>query len=91
VLRRFVYHHPLFTRERAAAQARHRDLVSANRTSYCGAYWGNGFHEDGVNSALAVCCGILRKEHAWNPVSTKAGSGIDDWDQCLTASASGSI
>lgn len=54
ILRRFEYEHPVFTTRRRAAQARHRELLSSNRTSFCGAYWGNGFHEDGVNSALAV-------------------------------------
>lgn len=54
VLRRFHYQHPIFTTRRAAAQARHKELLTANRTSFCGAYWGNGFHEDGVKSALAV-------------------------------------
>lgn len=51
----FHYSHPVFTTERDAAQARHQELIRNQRTSYCGAYWGNGFHEDGVNSALAVC------------------------------------
>ncbi len=56
VLRRFIYHHPVFTAEGIAAQAR-RDEISGleRRTWYCGAYWRNGFHEDGVDSALAVC------------------------------------
>ena len=54
VMRRFQYSHPVYTVRRAEAQRRHRELIRANRTSFCGAYWGNGFHEDGVNSALAV-------------------------------------
>ena len=54
VLRRFEYHHPVFTTQRRSAQARHAELLNANRTSFCGAYWRNGFHEDGVVSALAV-------------------------------------
>lgn len=54
VLGQFEYHHPVFTTKRAAAQARHAELIDQRRTSFCGAYWGNGFHEDGVNSALAV-------------------------------------
>lgn len=54
VIARFRYSHPIFTTERAAVQRRHSELVRSNRTSFCGAYWGNGFHEDGVNSALAV-------------------------------------
>ncbi|MBX3419962.1 MAG: FAD-dependent oxidoreductase [Pirellulaceae bacterium] len=55
VLRQIEYHHPVFTVRRAIAQSRHQELLVANRTSYCGAYWGNGFHEDGVVSALRVC------------------------------------
>lgn len=52
---RFLYHHPVFTRDAPAAQKRHREISGVNRTHYCGAYWGYGFHEDGVNSALAAC------------------------------------
>jgi predicted NAD/FAD-binding protein len=62
ILRRFEYHHPVFTIGRAAAQERHSELVNANRTSYCGAYWGNGFHEDGVVSALRVCEALSARE-----------------------------
>lgn len=61
VLRRFEYHHPIFTVRRAAAQARHRELINVNRTCFCGAYWGNGFHEDGVVSALRVCEALMPK------------------------------
>jgi predicted NAD/FAD-binding protein len=55
IVRRLVYEHPVFTSRRMGAQMRYGELLDANRTSYCGAYWGNGFHEDGVVSALAVC------------------------------------
>jgi predicted NAD/FAD-binding protein len=55
IISRHRYSHPIFTTERARLQAEHGALIRANRTSYCGAYWGNGFHEDGVRSALAVC------------------------------------
>jgi predicted NAD/FAD-binding protein len=55
IISRHQYSHPLFTVERASMQAQHHRLIRGNRTSFCGAYWGNGFHEDGVNSALAVC------------------------------------
>jgi predicted NAD/FAD-binding protein len=50
VVRRIVYHHPLFTPAGVAAQARQRELNVA-RTYFCGAYWRYGFHEDGVQSA----------------------------------------
>jgi len=55
VIRRLHYQHPVFTAAGVGAQARHRALIDHRRTSYCGAYWGNGFHEDGVASAERVC------------------------------------
>lgn len=55
VISRHRYAHPVFTAQRAVLQSMHDQLIRRNHTSYCGAYWGNGFHEDGVNSALAVC------------------------------------
>ncbi len=56
VLARFRYDHPVFTAAGVAAQKRWVELeATAPRTSYCGAYWGWGFHEDGVVSALRAC------------------------------------
>ena len=52
VIKRLKYHHPLYTLAGAAAQARHAEISGINRTGYAGAYWRNGFHEDGVVSAL---------------------------------------
>jgi predicted NAD/FAD-binding protein len=54
IIRQIEYHHPLFSRTALTAQKRYHEINGNNRTYYCGAYWGNGFHEDGVNSALAV-------------------------------------
>jgi predicted NAD/FAD-binding protein len=54
VIRRITYYHPLYTPASVAAQARQRELNGAHRTYYCGAWWRNGFHEDGVTSALAA-------------------------------------
>ncbi|MDQ7730884.1 FAD-dependent oxidoreductase [Halomonas sp. SpR8] len=55
VLGRYTYTHPQFTLAGQAAQTRYADISStAHRTHYCGAYWRNGFHEDGVWSALRV-------------------------------------
>lgn len=54
ILARMTYHHPLFTPEGVAAQARHREIDGTRRTYYCGAWWRNGFHEDGVVSALVA-------------------------------------
>ncbi len=58
VLARMRYHHPVYTLASVAAQTR-RDEISGHRHSwYAGAYWGWGFHEDGVASALDVVRGI---------------------------------
>ena len=54
VIKRLKYTHPLYTIAGAAAQARHAEISGHNRTGYAGAYWRNGFHEDGVASALAA-------------------------------------
>jgi len=50
-----VYHHPVYDPKSLNARRSQDNLNGQNRTYYCGAYWGYGFHEDGVNSALAVC------------------------------------
>jgi predicted NAD/FAD-binding protein len=55
VLRRFVYDHPVFDSDAIAAQKLHSELSGRRRTHYCGAWWGYGFHEDGVKSAIAAC------------------------------------
>jgi predicted NAD/FAD-binding protein len=51
LIRRIQYQHPVFSREGVAAQLRQVEL-NTGRTYFCGAYWRNGFHEDGVVSAL---------------------------------------
>lgn len=53
-LRRMSYEHPVYTVPGVAAQKRHDEINGRRSTYYCGAYWGAGFHEDGVRSALAV-------------------------------------
>lgn len=59
VISRIAYHHPVYTKAGVAAQARHAEISGgAGRTHYCGAYWGWGFHEDGVVSAIRACEGI---------------------------------
>ena len=54
ILGRFTYAHPVFSRDSLAAQARWEEINGVQNTWYCGAYWHNGFHEDGVVSALRV-------------------------------------
>ena len=58
-IRKIAYDHPVYTKEGVAAQARHGEISNpASRTHYCGAYWGWGFHEDGVVSAQRACDAI---------------------------------
>jgi predicted NAD/FAD-binding protein len=49
------FHHPVYALQSVDAQKREAEINGVNRTYYCGAYWGYGFHEDGVKSALRVC------------------------------------
>jgi predicted NAD/FAD-binding protein len=51
---RYTYTHPMFTAARVDAQTQQATMIRRRGTSYCGAYWGYGFHEDGVRSAVAV-------------------------------------
>ena len=72
VIRALTYEHPVFTREAVAAQARHADIDGADRAYFCGAYWGFGFHEDGVVSALAALEHFRQIEHAQRPLHRSA-------------------
>ena len=45
----------IVSRARALTQRRFDEISGVRRTHYCGAYWGYGFHEDGVRSGLRVC------------------------------------
>ena len=55
IIKEITYHHPLITVESISAQKRKNEISGVNNTYYCGAYWHNGFHEDGVVSAMDAC------------------------------------
>jgi len=55
IIRRYTYHHPVYTPTSLSARRRRDEINGKNRTWYCGAYWHYGFHEDGVKSAVEVC------------------------------------
>jgi predicted NAD/FAD-binding protein len=56
IIRTIQYAHPMYTPGGVAAQSAHASISSLpGRTHYCGAYWGWGFHEDGVLSAMRAC------------------------------------
>jgi predicted NAD/FAD-binding protein len=55
VLGTYQYPHPQFNNQTIDAQARWAEISGKQNLHFCGAYWYNGFHEDGVRSALDVC------------------------------------
>ena len=55
IIKELTYHHPLYDMNSIYAQKNKDKICGKNNTYFCGAYWGYGFHEDGVNSALDVC------------------------------------
>ncbi|MDG2095023.1 MAG: FAD-dependent oxidoreductase [Phycisphaerales bacterium] len=59
ILLQFETSHPTYHSMRAHAQARHGELINRGSLSYCGAYWGYGFHEDRYQSGLRAAEGIL--------------------------------
>jgi len=71
ILKRMTYHHPLFTPAAAAAQARVGQINGARATYFCGAWCGNGFHEDGVCSALRALADF-ESGHAKRPLYRSA-------------------
>ncbi|MDB4138604.1 FAD-dependent oxidoreductase [Methylophilaceae bacterium] len=54
IIKKLNYSHPTFNIDGINAQKKHHLISGVNRTFYAGAYWGNGFHEDGVKSAYDV-------------------------------------
>ena len=71
VILRTTYHHPVFTPRSVAAQARQRELNGFHGTYYCGAWWRNGFHEDGVVSAIDALA-HFEQDHAQRAVHRTA-------------------
>jgi uncharacterized protein len=61
IIRTIAYAHPVYTLEGQAAQRRYEEIGGRNRTHYCGAYWGWGFHEDGVASAHRAVAALGRE------------------------------
>jgi predicted NAD/FAD-binding protein len=54
ILKEFTYHHPIFSTSSIKAQKQRHLICGINHTHFAGAYWHNGFHEDGVKSAVEV-------------------------------------
>ncbi|REL26883.1 FAD-dependent oxidoreductase [Thalassotalea euphylliae] len=54
IIKKFEYHHPVFNLTSMAAQQKRALICGQRNTHFVGAYWYNGFHEDGVRSANDV-------------------------------------
>ncbi len=54
VLARMQYHHPVYSHASVAAQSRKAEIQGRRHTWFAGAYWGWGFHEDGMRSAAEI-------------------------------------
>jgi predicted NAD/FAD-binding protein len=77
VIQRISYDHPVYTREGVAAQQRWAEISGQRRTHYCGAYWGWGFHEDGVRSAERAVAQIAPTPGVSEPSPRMRGSSSD--------------
>ncbi len=66
VVKRIVFDHPLFNSEAIAAQSALGGLQGRRHTWFCGAYFGSGFHEDGLQSGLAVAEAITGERRPWH-------------------------
>ncbi len=65
LIRSEVYHHPLFDAAAIQAQKSLWSLQGARRTWFCGAYFGAGFHEDGLQAGLAVAEALGGVRRPW--------------------------
>lgn len=61
IVGRYNYSHPVFTPESVSAAARWSDINGQSRSWFCGAYWANGFHEDGCTSGIRVATSLGAK------------------------------
>jgi len=76
--REFIYHHPIFDIKAMAAQKKIWSLQGHQRTWFCGSYHGYGFHEDGLQSGLAVAEKISGIKRPWRISGESNRIAIDD-------------
>jgi predicted NAD/FAD-binding protein len=86
IIREFNYTHPIFDVAALQAQRRLWTLQGQHNTWFCGAYFGSGFHEDGIQAGLAVAEKLGYEQRPWtvNDPSgrvglTADGSPLTEW------------
>lgn len=80
-LKRIVFEHPLFDAAAIAAQGQLADLQGVHGTWFCGAYFGSGFHEDGLQSGLAVAEAISGVRRPWDFDWNKSRIQYNPWTE----------
>lgn len=80
VLRTFQYSHPVFDQTALSAQRQLWQIQGERRTWFCGAYLGYGFHEDGLQSGLAVAEALGNVQRPWTCDNPNGRIGLpEDW------------
>ncbi|EGF92108.1 flavin containing amine oxidoreductase family protein [Asticcacaulis biprosthecium C19] len=79
IIKRITFEHPLFNAQAIAAQNDLAALQGGNRTWFCGAYFGSGFHEDGLQSGLAVAEAITGVARPWDVDWSKSRIRYNPW------------
>jgi predicted NAD/FAD-binding protein len=87
VLKRIVFDHPLFNAAAMKAQDDLARLQGANHTWFCGAYFGSGFHEDGLQSGLAVAEAISGVRRPWDFDWAQSRIKYNPWTEALPIAA----
>jgi predicted NAD/FAD-binding protein len=78
-IKRIVFDHPLFDARAITAQSELADLQGAQNSWFCGAYFGSGFHEDGLQSGLAVAEAITGVRRPWDFDWSKSRIQYNPW------------
>lgn len=81
ILRSFLYDHPVFTQESIAAQQQLWSLQGRQNTWFCGAYFGYGFHEDGLQAGLAVAEQLGGLRRPWTLANPNSRIHVRDPDR----------
>ena len=76
VLARRHYAHPVYHAASHLARQRRSEINGHHRTWYCGAYWGFGFHEDGVRSALDVVAALQSRSRQSSLTATRSDQSV---------------
>jgi predicted NAD/FAD-binding protein len=92
VLHRETYYHPLFDRAAMEAQKQLWTLQGRRRTWFCGAYFGAGFHEDGLQSGLAVAEALGGGKRPWTVAGESSRISLpDSWPRTRPEDAWGVV